>query len=305
MPYQANILQVLLSSPSDLPQQHREIITNAMNMWNATTGRMSKIHFAATDWKIGVPPTFGMHPQQIINETIVDSSDLAIVVFSGRLGTQTENFESGTVEEIERLVQAGKQVAVFVNRVPSTSSGVHEAEEKLRLEKYLESIQNKCLYRQYTDTDELTQSINALLQSIAFEHSNKFSSEPKASDSEKLDMGNPSIGVWGSIKRENYQETDHKGHLVTKTRKLLNLDNQTGVLVRNVRYQFFNSNGNPDELFDVISRGEQTPAGSLKPGGESNFKILQVLASPSSAICKVYWESPNGEEFTTETEIFI
>lgn len=305
MPYQANILQVLLSSPSDLPPQHREIITNAMHMWNATTGRMSKIHFAATDWKIGVSPTFGMHPQQIINETIVDSSDLAIVVFSGKLGTQTENFESGTVEEIERLAQAGKQVAVFVNRVPSISNGVHEAEEKLRLEKYLESIQTKCLYKQYSDTDELTQAINAFLQSIAFSHSTKFSSESKISDSKKLDMDNPSIGVWASITKESYQETDSKGRLRTKTKNLLNLENLTGVPVKNVRYQFFDSDGKPDELFDVISHGEPQPAGSLKPGGQSNFNVLQVLASSNSAVCRVYWESPNGEEFTTETEIFI
>lgn len=161
------------------------------------------------------------------------------------------------------------------------------------------------MYNQYSDTDELTQAINALLQSIAFSHSSKFSSESKISDSKKLDMDNPSIGVWASITKELHQETDSKGRLRTKTKNLLNLENQTGVPVKNVRYQFFDSDGKPDELFDIISRGELQPAGSLKPGGQSNFTILQVLASSNSAVCKVHWESPNGEEFITETEVFI
>lgn len=305
MPYSATIYQVLLSSPSDLPAQHKEIITNAMQIWNATTGRISKIHFSATDWKTGVNPTFGIHPQQVINDAIVDSSDLSIVVFTGKLGTPTDNFESGTVEEIERLFQAGKQVAVFVNRLSMPDAGVDQAKDKLKLEEFLESIRTKCFYKEYSTLEELTQSINALLQSTALSASANILQENKQIKHQETDLDNPSLGVWASIKNERYQETDNRGRLKTKTRSLLTLENLTSVPVRNVRYQFLQQDGQPDKLFDLVTGGELQPAGSLKPNGEAEFKILHVSASPNSSTCKVFWETPNGEEFTTETEIFI
>lgn len=305
MPYNATVYQVLLSSPSDLPPHHKEIINNAMQMWNATTGRMSKIHFAATDWRTGVNPTFGIHPQEAINDAIVDSSDLSIVVFTGKLGTPTENFDSGTVEEIERMYTAGKQVAVFVNRISSSANGIDQARDRLRLEEFLESIRNRCFYREYSSTEELSQYINVLLQTTALKNVNNDLPEITQSNQQETNRDNPALGVWASVEDESYQETDNRGRLKTKTKQFLILENLTNTPVRNVRYQFQQKDGQPDELFDFLSGGSPKVAGSIKPNGKLKFSILQALASPNSSICKVFWEAPNGEEFITETEIFI
>lgn len=303
MPYQATIYQVLLSSPSDLPVQHREIITSAMQMWNATSGRMSKIHFSATDWNTGVNPTYGVHPQQAINDAIVDSSDLAIVVFTGKLGTPTENFESGTVEEIERLFEEGKQVAIFVNRISIPAEGVSSAQAKLRLEEYLESVQSKCFYKDYSSLEELTQSVNTLLQSNAMKEVSKQTLEPNSFDRIEKLTNDPSIGVWASIRKESYQETDSKGKIKNKRNTYIVLNNHTGAPVFNVVYSYKDKNGEIDRNFDHYIGGESKQVGTIPPGDSREFKIMQIMGSSESTTCSVSWQAPNGETFITDTDI--
>lgn len=118
MSYNALVLQVLLSSPGDLPTDHRDAIQRAVRHWNNTQGRFFRIHFHTTDWKDGGTPAFGEYAQAVLNEQIVDHSDLGLVVFTDRLGSPTPDHPSGTAEEINNLRNSGRDVAILLNSCP-------------------------------------------------------------------------------------------------------------------------------------------------------------------------------------------
>jgi hypothetical protein len=54
----------------------------------------------------------------MLNEQIVDDSDMGIGVFTDRLGSPTPEHPSGTAEELNRPLAAGKDVAVLKNDCP-------------------------------------------------------------------------------------------------------------------------------------------------------------------------------------------
>lgn len=122
MTFAATVAQLLLSSPSDLPQEHREVVIRAIRTWNNSHGRRAAVIFSPTNWEEGSSPEYGVGPQDSLNRQVVDSSDLGLVIFTDRLGTPTKSHESGTVEEIERLHQQGKRVAILRNMAPREPS---------------------------------------------------------------------------------------------------------------------------------------------------------------------------------------
>lgn len=302
MPYIANVVQVLLSSPSDQPPEHSGIVLNAMRTWNATLGRRLQIHFSPTDWQHGATPSYGEHPQRTLNPVIVDNSDMAIVIFTDRLGTPTENHPSGTVEEIERLHKAGKKVAILVNRIPDRSLEGREAtEEKSRLEGYLNSIRNNSFYREYRSRDELTQVINTLLQETAATTAAPDGRPNEAANSLDSFVENPAIGVWPSMERESYSETDSKGRLKNKSRTFLVLSNKTGVPVTDVSYQYVNADGEPYQEFDARTEGAVTKVGTIPPGNERRLPLLRIWQAGDDADCVVTWTAPDGSTHVTRS----
>jgi hypothetical protein len=64
-------------------------------------------------WEMSATPVLGGAPQDLLNDEIVDASDVLVAVFLGRLGSPTEREPSGTVEEIKRMVAAGRPVLVY------------------------------------------------------------------------------------------------------------------------------------------------------------------------------------------------
>ena len=69
-------------------------------------------------WSISSYPEVGKHPQKIINNQVVSKSDLLICVFGSKLGTPTEDYASGSVEEVEEHIKAGKPVMIFFLKNP-------------------------------------------------------------------------------------------------------------------------------------------------------------------------------------------
>ncbi|WP_343708396.1 hypothetical protein [Mycobacterium sp.] len=70
-------------------------------------------------WKSdGVPRLGGAGGQGVINEQLVDDADIVIALFDSRLGQATAEAVSGTAEEIQRAVDAGKHVHVWFSNEP-------------------------------------------------------------------------------------------------------------------------------------------------------------------------------------------
>ena len=60
----------------------------------------------------------GASAQTIINKQLLTKCDLLVGVFWTRIGTETEQYLSGTVEEIERHIAAGKPAMLYFSSQP-------------------------------------------------------------------------------------------------------------------------------------------------------------------------------------------
>lgn len=119
MPFFATVLQALVASPSD-PVEERRAVQQALQTYNVDNSEESGVVFLPLLHEEHCYPLQGKRPQALVNEQIVDRSDLVVAIFRTRIGTPTGEAESGTVEEIERLLAASKLVMAYfhVGAVP-------------------------------------------------------------------------------------------------------------------------------------------------------------------------------------------
>jgi len=133
MPYNARILQVMISGPSDtsdLLNSAERTITH----WNSLHGFNRKILVNPMHWTRNTLAQAGKRAQDFINQDILFNSDALIAIFKNRFGSDTGKYFSGTLEEIEESIKLGKQTMVFfsdedVPRSLSGSSDLNQVED--------------------------------------------------------------------------------------------------------------------------------------------------------------------------------
>lgn len=307
MSYGALVLQVLISSPSDLPPDHRSQVHQGLRVWNATHGKLYGIHFSPVDGNENVSPDFGEYAQAVVNDQIVGDSDVCIAIFTDRLGTATAGgHPSGTAEEIAEVLAAGKDVAILRNLVPRTSeTGAAAAQQRADLEGYLEEQGTKAFVHEYRTEVELRSVLERLLSRLATKYRREVDPEaPPPSESATpvhADV-DESSGIWPRVEVTESLETDSRGRVKTRRHKKLVLESDLAYPARNVRYRYEDSGGQPEELFSRRA-DDGVLAEILPPRGSVSAPIFQSLASPPSAICVVTWEDRSGVERSTRATV--
>src|SRR5690348_7434427 len=109
MSYPSTVFNVMIASPSDVAAE-RSITRDVLSEWNVVHSRTRQIVLLPLGWETHAAPEMGARPQAIINKQVLADADLLVGVFWTRIGTPTERHLSGSVEEIEEHVGAGKPV---------------------------------------------------------------------------------------------------------------------------------------------------------------------------------------------------
>jgi hypothetical protein len=164
MPQQIIEYRCLLISPGDVAEE-REALTKVVMDWNAHVGRGIGARLELVRWESHSVPEMGGPPQSILNSQIVDSCDLAIAIFWARLGTPTQEFPSGSVEEIARLVDKGARVLVYFSDRPISPSKI-DLEQLHKREEIRKRYQNEGLLATFDDVGNLCRQVNLHLTSI-------------------------------------------------------------------------------------------------------------------------------------------
>jgi hypothetical protein len=105
----------------------------------------------------------GDHPQNILNKQILERSDLLIGVFWTRLGTPTTTHPSGTVEEIEDHVSAGKPVMLYFSNQPVRPDSV-DPEQYGNLQSFKGTCKERGLFEVYDDLADFREKFSRQLQ---------------------------------------------------------------------------------------------------------------------------------------------
>lgn len=101
MPYQENIFNIFVASPSDVSME-RDKLEEVIHVLNKTWSRKLGVRLNLIRWETDTYPAIGDDAQSIINDQIPDDYDLFIGIMWGRFGTPTKRAESGTIEEFQR-----------------------------------------------------------------------------------------------------------------------------------------------------------------------------------------------------------
>lgn len=139
MSYQAIVLQVMIASPNDVTDE-RQLAQEIILEWNAINSFQKKIILMPTSWETHSAPLMGDRPQAIINEQVLKNCDLLIGIFWTRIGTPTGESVSGTVEEIQEHISAGKPVMLYFSTAPVLLESVDQDQYQ-----QLKQFKDKCL----------------------------------------------------------------------------------------------------------------------------------------------------------------
>ncbi|MGJ5048029.1 hypothetical protein ACQR09_13240 [Bradyrhizobium oligotrophicum] len=163
MSFTATVIRVLIASPSDLIEE-RKVAINAVYEWNVQHAEAESIVLLPVAWETHATPRSNVRPQQAINEQLVDSSDVLLGMFWTKLGTSTGVAESGTIEEIERFIAAGKPVLLYFSNRP-IDPGKIDARQHRRLKAFKESTYRTALHFNFETLDGLKQLVSRHLLS--------------------------------------------------------------------------------------------------------------------------------------------
>ncbi len=152
MPEQITRYNVLLSCPTDIIDEI-DVVHEAIENFNNFIGDANNIGIKIIHWSTHSYPESGGKPQELLNEQIVRNCDAAIAIFWTRFGTPTDNYGSGTEEEIEELIQMGKQVFVYFSD-RSLNPSEFNPDELERVNEFKNKYKDRGIYWCYKDIEE-------------------------------------------------------------------------------------------------------------------------------------------------------
>ena len=146
--------RVLISCPCDVYDKFEKQIIEAINDVNYHLGKkvthndglFQKAEIEPVYWgKDGVAEySQGQDAQEVLNRQIIDETlDGTIGIFYRRLGTPTERYDSGTIEELEMSANLGKFTAMLaINPFDNNALPQSCLMDYIKLYNYLEKFKN-------------------------------------------------------------------------------------------------------------------------------------------------------------------
>lgn len=147
MSYNAKVFNVMIASPNDVACE-RAIVREVVYEWNAIHSKSRSIVLLPISWESHSSPEMGSNPQNIIDNYVLDKCDILVGVFWTRLGTPTNEYDSGTVQEIEKHILSEKPVMLYFSSQPVAMDNV-DFEQIKQLKEFKESCKNRGLYAEY------------------------------------------------------------------------------------------------------------------------------------------------------------
>lgn len=152
-----HIFNIMVGSPSDVTNVAKKAI-ECINNWNILNSYDRNMALVPHHWTSSSYPSLKKLAQAHIDDILVERSDALVAIFGSRLGTPTDSYISGTVEEIEKHRAAGKPVMVFFSETLDFSQDI---EQLKKLQEYRNQLSG--LYETYSSIDDFEKKFSAKL----------------------------------------------------------------------------------------------------------------------------------------------
>ena len=164
MPKNITQYSLLISCPGDVKEEI-DIIEKCVERFNTLYSDVLGIAIVTKHWRKNSYPQSGDKPQSILNSQFVNESDAAVAILWTKFGTPTDEYGSGTEEEVEIMLASEKQVFMYFSDKPVNPSVLNSDDYKKVLA-FKEKYKNKGLYFTYSSGDEFA--------SLFFAHLSQF-----------------------------------------------------------------------------------------------------------------------------------
>lgn len=270
MSYGVTLFNVFIASPSDV-NWARAQIRQSVQVWNEVYVKHTKSILFPLGWETNSAPNMGKPAQAQINEKLVSDADILVGVFWTRLGTPTESYDSGTVEEIELHISAGKPTLLYFSEEPVALASV-DRDEYERLQSFKGSCKTRGLYKQFDSPSQfaedfnrhLAMHVNELIGQVSKTEGVSQSTTPRQSSQEglseaaKILLKEASLDPHGHVMQMRYLggsaiQTNGKNMITQEGPR--ETAKWEGAIRELVRAGLLVAKGAKGELFDITSRG--------------------------------------------------
>ena len=172
---------LLVSCPGDIDEEI-DVIKESVEKFNQLFSDVIGISIRIQYWRTSGYAQSGDKPQNLLNRQFVEKCDAAVAIFWTRFGTPTDKYGSGTEEEIEYMLEQGKQVFMYFSDKKISPSQVNSAEYE-KVQNFKKRYKNKGVYYSYSTKDEFAQKFFAHLSKYFLSQESK---EEKVSRQSKL-----------------------------------------------------------------------------------------------------------------------
>jgi hypothetical protein len=161
MPFRANVLPIMIASPGDV-EDERKLTEVAINDWNSAHSITTNLLLMAVGWE-QMPAGLDGRPQKLINDALLKKCDLLVGIFWTRLGTSTGKFDSGTVEEIQTHLAAGKPAMIYFSERPLPPADV-DSDQYEGVQRFKEWCRLRGIVHSFHTSEEFARRLSNDLQ---------------------------------------------------------------------------------------------------------------------------------------------
>jgi hypothetical protein len=183
--YNATVYKIMFGAPSDVIDE-KNAFFSIIQGWNNLHSEKNGIVLQPIHWSTHSYPATGKNSQKIINNEVVSKSDLLICVFASKLGTETNTHISGTVEEIDEHLRAGKDVMIYFKKSININPDNFNPNQLVQLNTFKAEMRNKCLYAEFNDIKDFQEQLFKDIQLYINDHWSNGQIEVSSSPMEKL-----------------------------------------------------------------------------------------------------------------------
>lgn len=152
---------LLISCPGEIKEEI-ECIKSAVEQFNSSFSDALGISIQVKHWSKNSYPQSGGKPQALLNEQFVNDCDAAVAIMWTKFGTPTDEYGSGTEEEIEIMLKDGKQVFMYFCDKPISPSEMNSDEYK-RVKAFRDKYKDRGIYSTYTTIEDFQRNFYAHL----------------------------------------------------------------------------------------------------------------------------------------------
>ena len=221
MKHNVTMYDLLLSCPGDAYRECYPAVKKAIERFNADPQINNSVIISLKHWSTDSYPQSGGQAQKLLNLQIVNDADIAIAIFWTRFGTPTDDYGSGTEEEIDLLLKNKKQVFLYFLDKPVPPS-ITDSPEYIENRRKITLLREKYdgIYTIAKDEDDLARKIVDHLK-LFFSQSNtkvedssnrwyRTDTGEEVLPTELLKFGNTSAQLDGTVARVEVSRPDGK-----------------------------------------------------------------------------------------------